>query len=195
MKGALIAATAAAVALSFAGPANAAVIQTWTLPSEELYFDLFPYSFGSVAGKYKVSLHSTRALTYGAASVSEFVDWRLNPVSGPGPGASERWYEGNELAYDSTPYSIAITFQSTGNTEEYGCCWPSGGELVPYREQYFRDTQLHASFEFAAGTDPITVTLSLSAIPEPATWAMTILGFGLIGTAVRRSRAKGQPTA
>jgi PEP-CTERM motif len=31
--------------------------------------------------------------------------------------------------------------------------------------------------------------LRLGAIPEPATWAMMILGFGMIGGAMRRRRA------
>ncbi len=34
-------------------------------------------------------------------------------------------------------------------------------------------------------------TLNLPAVPEPATWAMMILGFGLTGAAVRRRRTAG----
>ncbi len=36
--------------------------------------------------------------------------------------------------------------------------------------------------------DPILDNVSVSAAPEPATWAMMILGFGLIGSALRRRR-------
>ena len=32
-------------------------------------------------------------------------------------------------------------------------------------------------------------TISVQAVPEPATWAMLILGFGGIGAALRRSRS------
>jgi probable HAF family extracellular repeat protein len=37
--------------------------------------------------------------------------------------------------------------------------------------------------------DPITVTPPGSAIPEPATWAMLIAGFGLVGASLRRRRS------
>jgi hypothetical protein len=38
-------------------------------------------------------------------------------------------------------------------------------------------------------------TLNLPAVPEPATWAMMILGFGLTGAAVRRRRTAGHSPA
>lgn len=37
--------------------------------------------------------------------------------------------------------------------------------------------------------DDFIVKATLSAVPEPATWAMMLLGFGLIGLSARRSRA------
>ena len=39
---------------------------------------------------------------------------------------------------------------------------------------------------FSRGT--LTVSRAVAAVPEPATWAMLILGFGLIGGAMRRRR-------
>ena len=39
-----------------------------------------------------------------------------------------------------------------------------------------------------AGINPVT-NLSVSAVPEPDVWAMLILGFGLVGYALRRRRA------
>ena len=35
-----------------------------------------------------------------------------------------------------------------------------------------------------------TIIFSQSAVPEPATWAMMLLGFGAVGTALRRSRRR-----
>jgi PEP-CTERM motif len=34
------------------------------------------------------------------------------------------------------------------------------------------------------------VNLTVSAVPEPATWAMMLLGFGLVGAAIRRMHTK-----
>jgi hypothetical protein len=45
------------------------------------------------------------------------------------------------------------------------------------------DNQIHTYGQFA--TDTVTIT----AVPEPATWAMMISGFGLAGAALRRRRA------
>lgn len=38
-------------------------------------------------------------------------------------------------------------------------------------------------------------TISLSAVPEPATWAMMIVGFGMVGGAMRRRRTQTAVTA
>jgi hypothetical protein len=37
------------------------------------------------------------------------------------------------------------------------------------------------------------ITISTAAVPEPATWAMMILGFGLVGAGMRRRRTATQP--
>ena len=43
-------------------------------------------------------------------------------------------------------------------------------------------------FDDNLGDNSGGITLSIAAIPEPATWAMMILGFGVIGGALRRRR-------
>lgn len=50
----------------------------------------------------------------------------------------------------------------------------------------------HAGFQNtgdeAWGVEQISVTNSTGGVPEPATWAMMIIGFGAVGSVVRRSR-------
>ena len=41
----------------------------------------------------------------------------------------------------------------------------------------------------------ITVSETVAAVPEPATWAMMIVGFGVAGTAMRRTRSRRQMNA
>ncbi len=48
---------------------------------------------------------------------------------------------------------------------------------------------------YNVGIDNVDFTLSGVGVPEPATWAMTILGFGLLGAAVRRRRPQGAVAA
>ncbi len=47
----------------------------------------------------------------------------------------------------------------------------------------------------AWGIDDISYSAGSGVIPEPATWAMLIAGFGLVGTAARRRRNLGRVTA
>jgi hypothetical protein len=50
-------------------------------------------------------------------------------------------------------------------------------------------TSTPGTFEFSAqGTNITSFSLSAQAVPEPATWALMLLGFGGIGLAMRRKR-------
>ena len=51
----------------------------------------------------------------------------------------------------------------------------------------------YANFNLAFGSQANTFSLTY-AVPEPASWAMMIAGFGMIGAAQRR-RARGRATA
>ena len=59
-------------------------------------------------------------------------------------------------------------------------------------------TMFTVTFQDIVGVDfgrtifaPVTITLdSAPAVPEPATWAMMIVGFGIAGGAIRRNKAK-----
>ena len=60
------------------------------------------------------------------------------------------------------------------------------GQTLNLRFQFQADR-----FAFKPGVQFDNVTVStLSAVPEPATWAMMILGFGAVGTMVRTSRRR-----
>jgi hypothetical protein len=52
--------------------------------------------------------------------------------------------------------------------------------------QYY--VQIDSSTLINKGDEFVTGGLTLSAVPEPATWAMMITGFGLLGLAARRRR-------
>ena len=59
-----------------------------------------------------------------------------------------------------------------------GSACPSGQSLVPSRLYSFK----------ISGADAGNFSASLFAVPEPASWAMLIAGFGLTGAAMRRRR-------
>jgi len=59
-----------------------------------------------------------------------------------------------------------------------------------------------AASPFGGGTVPgnydpagLTVSLSVTSVPEPATWAMMLIGFGGMGVAIRSRRARAAATA
>jgi hypothetical protein len=55
------------------------------------------------------------------------------------------------------------------------------------------DTQA-VNFNMVSNTNAFEIdNISISAVPEPATWAMMLFGFGAIGIATRRRRKSGVP--
>ena len=95
---------------------------------------------------------------------------------------------GNGFSIDGAAiYSLASTFCSThscsltpGNDEVY----LSITGLGPFTVATFSDTSTNA-FEFLPG-----VQLGVTAVPEPATWAMMILGFFGVGFMAYRRKSK-----
>ncbi len=83
-------------------------------------------------------------------------------------GATEVNFDGPVLAFDAPFSTYTYNYAATGS-----------GTLQAY---------IRAR---AAGTDNVGIVIddvSLSAVPEPATWAMMIVGFGVIGFSARRRR-------
>lgn len=77
------------------------------------------------------------------------------------------------------PLSVALGTQASGG--------PYGSGRFSF-DRYDRFGQSTASFGYQLTPDRITVGPLATAVPEPATWALLIGGFGLVGGAVRRSR-------
>ena len=62
-----------------------------------------------------------------------------------------------------------------------GAAWQSGNLNLFYWDSNFGDNTQNITFD---------VALAESAVPEPAAWAMMILGFGLMGAAIRQRKSK-----
>ncbi len=68
------------------------------------------------------------------------------------------------------------------------------GIQTPFLLQTIGSLPLDASGNYVVGTTRALGTLAaVGAIPEPATWAMMIIGFGSIGAACRRRRTRSAP--
>lgn len=83
------------------------------------------------------------------------------------------------LAQDSLPAERSV-FQDNGS--DFGSLFTSGWSSITISDLSFRVNLSPA----------VVVTPPDSAIPEPATWAMLIIGFGGIGAGMRRRRAHSE---
>jgi len=90
-----------------------------------------------------------------------------NFAAGDGDGANRFTFDGQGQLIDQITLSdLEAVFTQKNNPDITG--------------QFDFDTLKQASFNFAA----------VSAVPEPATWVELVLGFGLIGGALRRRRSQ-----
>lgn len=79
-----------------------------------------------------------------------------------------------------TPFTdiLASTYFSvTGGVSSGGYCSVSFGFGIPPRAPVAAQSMAFASRGMAIGA---------GAVPEPASWAMLLLGFGMVGTVARR---------
>ena len=85
------------------------------------------------------------------------------------------------IANPNNPALTSIVFDNLGGAltngfGRYGGMDPKNVITVGY------------SSEFGAGSFVATAVTAVTAVPEPATWAMMLMGFGMIGVGVRRRR-------
>lgn len=187
MKLKLIAAVAAAAL--FSGPASAAL----------LLYELA----GTVPGKFTARFTINTAV---APSIVLSTGFRYNgvPITYTLPN-------GNTVFTDSGPFD-GVTFQVLNNQGGFFAGFLDAASAFNNRIQIFGPqlfTGTTAAPQFLTGTfllsdiprnfttDPLQVNYRLtvtdvSAVPEPATWAMMLAGFGAIGFTLRRTRLKGR---
>lgn len=102
---------------------------------------------------------------------------------------------------EATGFAASFTFEVPQTLRtNYGFSGPHFEHLVPigtpiHDETEFEDPRMFLRAEHRSENlfhYSVTVT-RFEAVPEPATWAMMVLGFGLVGAATRRRHA--QPDA
>ncbi|WP_341901684.1 PEPxxWA-CTERM sorting domain-containing protein [Sandarakinorhabdus limnophila] len=90
-------------------------------------------------------------------------------ASKPGTGFSAVGFQLNACGLDLSTFGIA-----------------SGGTVSSLRLGFLTNNQTIASTSLVGALNPQAVG---GAIPEPATWAMLLTGFGLVGATMRRRAA------
>ena len=155
------------------------VIDTGTYDSQTFLWDSGSVSLG--AGTYLFSLSTTAPLEYLFGYVekttvtNEFCDF----------GQGEVYCGGNDVPIQPlfemiNPSLYQLTLQVDSPSTVL-----SPNDFVVRQENF--DTCCSYYFDFE-GLGPGSYTFSQSLVPEPSAWMMMILGFGMLGAAVRRRR-------
>jgi len=84
--------------------------------------------------------------------------------------------------FGATPVTLVGGDTYLLTIQDYLGAWPTGGQLTASIDPTFSTTAPGVGFAFSPGVT--------SGVPEPATWAMMLVGFGGVGAAMRRSRRK-----
>lgn len=170
--------TVSDTALTFAGLMRSAVYRN-TLGTLDFYYQVTRTGPGTVANQM---IDAFTAASFGGFSVDGFVS-ALDPDNG-----------GLFLAANNPPASTTTTGRSiTGITLQ-----------TNFGLNGLTDTETSATYifrtdatAFTQGTfgvingstfSGVAFAPTVAAVPEPATWAFMLLGFGLIGSALRRRR-------
>jgi len=90
----------------------------------------------------------------------------------------------NSITVAGTPYNFLIPYTIAINSSDTITFNPFTATFGNYQFAF-------NLLQLMSGGPPVTGTLTatISAVPEPATWAMMLIGFGAIGFAMRRRNA------
>jgi len=95
-------------------------------------------------------------------------------------GGSSATITGFAATFEPGPTTISFAWS-------YRRPYLTGGltTIGTYSGYGFQDMKMIVEYE---GTTPIGYTATLAQVPEPASWAMVIVGFGAVGASMRRRR-------
>lgn len=175
---------------TLSSPARAAVyVETWTLPADYEAFGMLDYYLPHIVGPTRLTVRSSRPFL-GDPAVSAYQEEHFHEI--PSDGAPVYGYRANRYSQTALrvgTQAFTVDYTTSQDWQYAGCCtWGWGvGEVSFIREAHYTP-MIYIDFSFAPGSDPITVTMSVSPAPEPAIWAMLLIGFAGVGSALRRSR-------
>jgi len=121
------------------------------------------------------------------------MDWDFNAYcEGPycASGLNELYGRGVTVAmgenYPNSGYIVRVSNRFT--QPNFNVCADVGDEVFPCA-LYFEQPRFYLSGDRGTGIGASVQLLQSTAVPEPATWATMIVGFGLTGAAIRRRRS------
>lgn len=112
-------------------------------------------------------------------------------VSAAAASALAGYFGNDSIGFCSTPDNAPATF-TTPAARCYGGFWEAAAEAGQSRIYGGIHYQFDnvAGLQMGRGIGEFVASEAFGAVPEPASWAMLIAGFGLTGTAMRRRRVR-----
>lgn len=164
----------------FAGAILVALAQLTTVPaSAAVRYDFTALSsFDGVTGSFSFTTSNfiTQNLFVPAANLDNCTV--LTPVGGSCTFSSAFFADTSTLSGSGTDTSDIIGFQVNFSQPAFVFANGAFGAFGTYQ-----------TIEFGSNQAGVLVVSQAGAIPEPASWAMMITGFGLVGAAMRRKAA------
>jgi len=186
----VLGAALAALVLSWAAPASAAVVFTWSGPTadwgdEALLWETDLGFFAS--GRYNFHISGPAKATSASVTIRQFFHWHEYDANGV-----ELW--GNNGDYDDYKYPGAGL---TGAADGYRGTFVVPQNFISPTSQGGWWDQGHwatISIDLWLPLEAVgeTFTLTVSSVPEPQTWLIMIVGFGLAGAALRHRQITAQ---
>lgn len=171
MKIRYLAAALAASALAIAGPASAAQY-AFSFTTNQILFGSNQSGSGTFTVSDTLSTSPLGIMGYQVTAISGMLNGSaINGLSGF-QGSDNYFYKTGSFVDGS-----GIGFTTVGGTS-------ASLYFASVAQRY----QLTTTSPFSSGYVTASATLLPGAVPEPATWAMMLVGFGSIGVAIRRRR-------
>jgi hypothetical protein len=183
MRKVLLAAVGAMALVGSATVANAAVVVT--VPTPAVYT---PPTSGGLIGQVAGGATSNDTFTFtilgGAPSL---FSGQLSTTSLLPNGQGNLNF--SNIVLDGMAGLFTLT-STAGAPEQWSCCGPGGNGTVTLADSGTPHTLTYTVVNTSnvLGTYGGTFNFATAPVPEPATWAMMLLGFGGIGMAMRRRR-------
>ena len=186
-----------ALAIFAAYPAGAAIVEF----TGSFMNDTPPPSASAscAVGQVLVSFSPTTATTSGASNFGSFGPSQSHCLVPPPPGApssytggsfSFAFNQGDEL-FGTTAGELAPIAGSPGYFDSFVHYTVTGGtgRFLAASGSFEGVGTLNRTVARPLNNLTLTGELNLPAVPEPATWALMITGFGAVGSMIRRRRA------
>lgn len=166
--------------------------------------DAATYIASRTVGNGSADISITTDGTIGVLAASNILDWNIVltqgadtfTLKGPASGANSALaLDGEGLSATATDLLfdfsqrgfLLIQAPKLGSSVTFWCLQRTGCVNSGAGEAVLASTKLGTS-TYQAYSGVQTIASLSSAVPEPATWTMMILGFGLVGTMTRRRR-------